>query len=923
MYHRISTICERAIGMDYSLIQSADKNLIYYGIYNTEVEIQDGSDVLCTVRKNYFESGRFQKNRTSLNIAGVVYKSAYVMEDGKPLKWKKLADSRLAERAVPSDDGYYVETLDEEKRPFKKSWYDRHHRWISTEYYSLSDSRNPIWTLFPSTDGDMPVIIRKSGSGATDVLYPFEHVLDRELTEKLNIITFEPQIYCRTSSGGFYYCTADESKTRAAAMKKLIERDGIASEEEERAEQVEPAFTIGDKSRIDIFADTSDEKHDISEMIEEDEPEKTTTQSAGTPAGEIILQPETETEKAADPAPEKPEPSDAAHIEEEKKPEPSDDTEAEIGDIKIENDTAAQSAGELCTSGGDCPFERTDRLIIESGGVSYYYFGETDGDKRSGCGRTVMSDGRTAYEGSYAADKRDGFGVYYYRSGKICYVGSWQQNKRSGLGAAFSSSDGSLYVGKWENNATTGAGASFSSDGELLYAGCTEDGIRQGAGMTRTADGGFFVGKYKDGEFQREGTLFDKDGNMLYSGGYYAGKRNGFGNSYRPDGSVIYRGEWKNDKCHGNGTLYLVDGGTLSGQFRAGAAHGKCTLTDSEGRVIYSGSFANDTYNGTGRLYREDGGYAEGRFVDGEPTGVFNEYDSEKHLIYCGEWNDMRRSGKGIEYRDGEKVYEGSFENSLYEGEGKLYENGRLKYAGSFSGGIINGFGIEFTGDDIRYQGMWKNARYDGCGILYHDGLPKYAGCFKDGKREGRINEISNRTVIRKSIYENNELVYMCEFTHGGELKYYGCVSGGRRSGMGCSFGASCEKEFEGIFKNGEPEKPMQVFYRELAELPQCSELESTEYELFRKAPDYIIEKRIGAGIFTGRLRDGVPSGRGTMLYFDHRYTGMFSEGKARGEGVIYTRDGTEIRGVFGDMAAPDCKTCAFGDVTYYLVAEG
>lgn len=907
--------------MDYSLKQTADKNLIYYGIYNTEVEIQDGSDVLCTVRKSYFESGRFQKNRTSFNVSGVVYKTAYVMEDGKPLKWKKMADSRLVERAVPSDDGYCVETLDEEKRPFKRSRFDRHHRWISTEYYSLSNKHDPIWTVFPSTDGDMPVIIRKSGRGETDVLYPFEHVLDKVLTEKLNIITFEPQIYCRTSSGSFYFCTAAEAKTRTAAMKKLLERDDLLlDEKEDTPEKIEPAFTVGDKSRIDIFSDTS-EKHDIDEMIEEDEPAKLPADEKHIEETAEITEETIPAENAAESTiEEKAEADDSISVEQPAKT--TDEEETETKDIRVETDTISQSAGELCSSGGDCPFERTDRLIIESGGVPYYYFGETDGDKRSGFGRTVMSDGRTAYEGSYRADKRDGFGVYYYRSGKICYAGSWQQNKRNGLGAAFSSSDGSLYVGKWENNETTGAGASFSSDGELLYAGRTEDGVRQGAGLTRTADGGFFVGKYKDGEFLKEGTLFDADGNMLYSGGYFAGKRNGFGNSYRPDGSVIYRGEWKNDKSHGNGTLYLVDGGTLSGQFRAGAAHGKCTLTDSGGRVIYSGSFANDTYNGTGRLYREDGGYAEGRFVDGEPTGVFNEYNSEKHLIYCGEWNDMRRSGKGIEYKDGEKVYEGSFDNSLYEGEGKLYENGRLKYAGSFSGGVINGFGIEFIGDDIRYQGMWKNARYDGCGILYHDGLPKYAGCFRDGKREGRINEISNRTVIRKSIYENNELVYMCEFTHGGELKYYGCVSGGRRSGMGCSFGASCEKEFEGIFKNGEPEKPMQVFYRELAELPSCAELENTEYELFRKAPDYIIEKRIGAGIFTGRLRDGVPSGRGTMLYFDHRYTGMFGEGKARGEGVIYTRDGTEIRGIFGDMATPDCNTYAFGDVTYYLVAD-
>ncbi len=904
--------------MDYALVQTADKNLIYYGVYNTEVEIQDGSDVLCSVRKNYFESGKHQRNRTTFTVAGEVYKCAYAIEDGRALKWKKLVGSKMTERVMPSPEGYYVETLDTDRRPFKKSYFDLHHKWLMSEYFSLADKNNPIWTLTPSTDGEKPVIMRKSGRGTIDVLYPFEHVLDRELTEKLNIITCEPQIYCRTSSGSFYFCTPAQSKERSAAMKKLLDNEKNTLSDEEDDEVVTPSFNVNigtadsTDSETEIAAETTQaakaEPTDIDDLIENDtetdtpdiHEAKTTEETTDTHAAENTVVP---TEKLA-----------------EAEPAAIEDIAPSASDLS--ENAPWQSAEELCSASADCPFERCDKLIIESGGVKYYYFGETDGETRHGFGRTIMADGRSAYEGSYKGDKRDGFGVYYYRSGKLCYAGNWVQNRRNGLGAAFSSSDGSIYVGKWSDNESIGIGASFSSDGELVYAGRTENGLREGAGLTRTPDGSFFVGKYKNGEFLGIGTLFDKDGNMLYSGGYTAGKRSGDGIAYNQDGTVLYRGQWKNDRYHGEGTLFLADGGTLSGQFRAGAAHGKCTLTDRNGRVIYVGSYIGGTYNGTGRLYNENGGYAEGRFVDGEPTGVFNEYDGQKHLVYCGEWSDMRRSGKGIEYQNGEKLYEGQFENSAYHGEGKLYENGSLVFAGSFVAGIKNGFGIEFIGDDIHYQGQWKNGLYDGCGILYSDGVPKYAGCFENGKRSGRINEISGRSVIRKCIYENNELVYMCEFTHGGELRYYGSVKDGRRSGMGCSFGNSCEKEFEGIFRNGEPEKPMQVFYRELAELPKCEELENTEYELFRHAPEYIIEKKIGAGIFTGRLKGGVPAGHGTMLYFDHRYTGQFSDGKAKGIGVIYTRDGNEIRGVFSDTPTPDCRTYAFADNTYYLVTE-
>ena len=910
--------------MDYSLVQTAEKDLIYYGVYNTEVETQDGSDVLCTVRKTYFETGHHQKNRISFNAGGEVYKTSYSIEDGKPLKWKKLVGSKMTERSVVSNEGYYIETLDQERRPFKRSYFDLHHRWLSSEYYSLSDRKNPIWTLIPSTDGEKPVILRKSGRGETDVLYPFEHVLDKELTEKLNILTFEPQIYCRTSSGSFYFCTASQSRTRAAAMKKLLEREAPSAEEEEE-EKIEPAFIVS--TQTDEKA-KSVRNADIDDIIEE---ESTKVRPAEKKAGSDENRSSEKTEeKATDNNAAVAVPEISVNKEAEKLPaavqtndEETDTAEIQsiipTGDIKVE--TPRQSGGELCSAGGDCPFERENKLIIESGGSVYYYFGGTENDKRNGFGRTIMPDGKTAYEGGYLDDKRDGFGVYYYRSGRLCYAGVWKQNRREGLGAAFSSSDGSVFVGRWNNNQSIGAGASFSGEGKLVYAGKANGGKRDGAGITPASDG-WFVGKYRNGEYLGTGTLFDEDGNLLYCGGYDSGKRTGDGIEYNPDGTILYKGQWKNDRRHGEGILYLKEGGTLSGQFRAGKANGNCTLTDKNGRIIYTGSYMNDTYNGTGRIWREDGGYAEGRFVDGEPTGIFNEYDSQKHLLYCGEWNDMHRNGKGVAYENGEKLYEGSFVSSQYHGEGKLYENGQLVYAGTFDKGRKHGFGIEFCGDDIVYQGMWENNRKCGCGILYDDGLPRYAGCFKDDMREGRINEISGRNIIRRSIYENDKLVYMCEYDENGGLKYYGSVSGGQRSGMGCLFGDSCEKEFEGIFKAGKPEKPMHVFVRELAELPQCKQLHNTEYELFRSAPEYIIEKQIGPGIYTGRIKGGIPNGCGTMLYFDHRYTGEFSDGKATGKGIIYTRDGSEISGIFSLSPTPDCRTAAFADVTYYIAGS-
>lgn len=201
---------------------------------------------------------------------------------------------------------------------------------------------------------------------------------------------------------------------------------------------------------------------------------------------------------------------------------------------------------------------------------------------------------------------------------------------------------------------------------------------------------------------------------------------------------------------------------------------------------------------------------------------------------------------------------------------------------------------------------------------LLENGSAEFAGMFSDGVKDGRINEISNNNVIKKCLYKDDELIYMCEYSGDGSLLYYGNVKDGKRNGMGCSFIPYCEKQFEGIFKNGEPDKAMKICLKELPELPECKELENTEYELYRRTDEYIIEKNISGGIFTGKLKDGKPDGKGTILYSDHRYTGMFVDGEPNGDGIIYMRDGKQINGYFTSEPFNGCETIIMANITYY-----
>ena len=147
-------------------------------------------------------------------------------------------------------------------------------------------------------------------------------------------------------------------------------------------------------------------------------------------------------------------------------------------------------------------------------------------------------------------------------------------------------------------------------------------------------------------------------------------------------------------------------------------------------------------------------------------------------------------------------------------------------------------------------------------------------------------------------------------------------MNGDERSGMGCSFGEHAEKQFEGIFRHNRPEKAMRVFLKELSDLPPCPTLDGTEYERYRLTPAYIIEKNITVhgvqAIYSGRLKDGLPDGSGTILYADHRYTGYFSEGNPTGEGILYLYSGEECRGYFSAHAFEGCQTITLSDITYF-----
>lgn len=152
-------------------------------------------------------------------------------------------------------------------------------------------------------------------------------------------------------------------------------------------------------------------------------------------------------------------------------------------------------------------------LSFESRAEVYYYYGSVDeSGKRSGRGRTLMSDGNIAYEGEYQEDKRNGSGSFYFKDGSLCYWGNWADNVRSGFGVGVSSEDKAVHAGVWENNKPKGTGVRFDNEGNLMFVSSNCEDKKKGITISNLSDSSFTVRVWseKDEAFiQREISITD------------------------------------------------------------------------------------------------------------------------------------------------------------------------------------------------------------------------------------------------------------------------------------------------------------------------------------------------------------------------------------------------------------------------------
>lgn len=201
-------------------------------------------------------------------------------------------------------------------------------------------------------------------------------------------------------------------------------------------------------------------------------------------------------------------------------------------------------------------------------------------------------------------------------------------------------------------------------------------------------------------EGQWKGAVFDGFGehiqaNFKYRGEFRNGRREGRGTLFLRDTKEspycrVYEGEWLSGQRDGRGTQWGSDGEVYEGDFAANERHGLGKLYLANGDVI-EGSFSHNKCEGWAVLRQTNGDWFEGYWMNGEREGPGVWHYVSRQRCLRGEWHH-NKAVLGTMEDDADKIDDstGPFiprlgllnsEEILAQQRNRLIEKRRLEFA--------------------------------------------------------------------------------------------------------------------------------------------------------------------------------------------------------------------------------------------------
>ncbi|XP_065117867.1 MORN repeat-containing protein 3 [Paramisgurnus dabryanus] len=175
-----------------------------------------------------------------------------------------------------------------------------------------------------------------------------------------------------------------------------------------------------------------------------------------------------------------------------------------------------------------------------------------------------------------------------------------------------------------------------------------------------------------------------------------------------------YRGEWLDNKKHGNGMqVWKKTGIIYDGEWSFGKRHGYGVLT---------------------KFHREQKEYVR---------------------VYAGGWQNDKKEGVGTYFYSPLAFYEGHWSKDQRAGWGRMqYENGEV-YEGEWLKDKHDGQGVLLLANGNRYEGAWRDGKKNGHGkFFYLDRGQLYEGLWVDGvAKSGTLSDFGRETALNPTMY--------------------------------------------------------------------------------------------------------------------------------------------------------------------------
>lgn len=488
-----------------------DGLIIYSALISDFEKLDFKNDALAGVRANYFNSNKQPQNdKSEISLEEKTYNISYHMCEDEPLSWKITRNNRPFQSVKKATGGVYsVIFYRENGIIYKRSFFDKEHKWLRTEYYDSNYENVKTAVLAPKIISGITALqlerINIDGENIYSVLYPSEKVPVKRcmglIYSNVGMLWYDemfrpedlpvenlPETDCENS--GFKFNNSDEmfnsSDYLSLTDAEYLEETACNCEEVESTptENSDKKDSEQGYSAYDKIASILSEAHKTNKDLFGEIINQT--------SGDLFEQEEkTDKAKKEDYAEELSGENTIDEIEE------NIQSDSETNESNFVSDESQEEYDSNETP--DC------NVIIHTKAGRYSYFGDVDeNNNRTGRGRTVTPQGLTSYDGEYLDDQRNGFGVCYYKEGNINYVGNWVNGKREGSGVGYRLSDGTMHAGKWSDNSPDGCGARFDCDGNFIDVCFYKDGKRNGKSVSFDENGRILIKNWKDGELVSE-----------------------------------------------------------------------------------------------------------------------------------------------------------------------------------------------------------------------------------------------------------------------------------------------------------------------------------------------------------------------------------------------------------------------------------